>query len=72
MKLYEIRCPGTLVTKYNEVRKCNALLCKLSEGSKCEIICRNCKRKLTIVVKPGLGVNPEIAIRQDNSRKYDV
>lgn len=69
--MHEIRCPG-LIYRYNpqtgrkDLQKCESLLCKLTEGSKCEIVCRKCKSKMTIIVRPTYDLKPVIQIRQEN------
>lgn len=69
-QLYQIRCPGRML-KWNfesntkEYCPCRALLCKASKGSTIETVCPRCKAKITAVVRPTLGEDVIIDLRQE-------
>lgn len=73
-ELYPVRCPG-MTYRYNvntgkkEFMPCNALLFKLSEGGKCETVCRQCKTKVLAVVRQTLGQGVIIDVRQENDEE---
>lgn len=71
-ELYPVRCPGMRYRFNHETGKkeylpCNALLFKLSEGGKCETVCRSCKTKVTAVVRQTLGQGIIIDVRQEDA-----
>lgn len=62
-EMVDIKCPGSILKPDGKVFQCGALLCKASPGSKIEIVCRRCKKKMLIVVGEDLNGNPNIRIR---------
>lgn len=68
MDLVKIECPGYILKPDGRVFKCGAKLCMASPGSKIEIVCRRCKKKMLIVVNQDLNGNPRVNIRatEDN------
>ena len=62
--MIDIKCPGTIMKPDSRVYNCGALLCKAEPGSKIEIVCRRCKKKMTIVVNRSLDGNSSVSIRQ--------
>lgn len=62
--MVEIKCPGSILKPDNRVYRCGAKLCMAEPGSKIEIVCRRCKKKMTIVVNQNLDGNPVVNIRQ--------
>ena len=58
-----IKCPGYILKPDGKVFHCGAKLCEASPGSKIEIVCRRCKKKMLIVVNQDLNGNPRINIR---------
>ena len=66
--MVEIKCPGTILKPDGKIYRCGAKLCMADPGSKIEIVCRRCKRKLLIVVNQDLHGNPNIKLRQTNEQ----
>lgn len=62
--MVEIKCPGSILKPDNRVYRCGAKLCMAEPGSKIEIVCRRCKKKMTIVVNRNLDGNSVVNIRQ--------
>lgn len=62
--LVEIKCPGSILKPDGRVYRCGAKLCMAAPGSKIEIVCRRCKKKMLIIVNQDLNGNPNIKIRQ--------
>lgn len=46
----EVRCPNSIIERDGKVYQCRALLCKMTDDSAVEIVCRKCKKKMLIVV----------------------
>lgn len=63
-EMVEIKCPGSILKPDGRVYRCGAKLCMASPGSKIEIVCRRCKKKMLIIVNQDLNGNPNIKIRQ--------
>ena len=63
-KLAEIKCPGSILKEDGRVYRCGAKLCMASAGSKIEIVCRRCKKKLLVVVNQDFNNNTTINIKQ--------
>lgn len=61
--MVEIKCPGSILKPDGKIFRCGAKLCMASPGSKIEIVCRRCKKKMLIVVNQDLNGNPNIKIR---------
>lgn len=62
-EMVEIKCPGSILKPDGKVFRCGAKLCMASPGSRIEIVCRRCKKKMLIIVNQDLNGNPKINIR---------
>lgn len=62
--MIEIKCPGSILKPDGKIFHCHAKLCMAEVGSKIEIVCRRCKKKMLIIVNQDLNGNPNVKIRQ--------
>lgn len=66
--LIEVKCPGSILKPDGKVYHCGAKLCMAAPGSKIEIVCRRCKKKMLIIVNRELNGNTKLNIRQMEDR----